>query len=71
MKFLEEITRRTPLLLADDVLGELDARRKARFWDTVGETVQVLATGTEVPAIPSRKPLQLFAVSGGDFKRHV
>ncbi len=38
-----------PLVLADDVLGELDAGRRARFWSAIEPGTQVLATGTAVP----------------------
>ncbi len=38
-----------PLLLADDVLGELDPERRRRFWTTLGEARQVIATGTSLP----------------------
>ncbi len=38
-----------PILLADDVVGELDPRRRERFWSAIAPEVQVLATGTEIP----------------------
>lgn len=38
-----------PVILADDVLGELDEVRRQAFWTAVGETHQVLATGTTPP----------------------
>ena len=38
-----------PVVLADDVLGELDAGRRARFWSAIEPGTQVLATGTAVP----------------------
>lgn len=38
-----------PVLLADDVLGELDAMRRARFWSAVDADSQVIATGTHLP----------------------
>jgi len=38
-----------PLVLADDILSELDARRKVGFWSALGDTSQVLATGTVPP----------------------
>lgn len=38
-----------PVLLADDVLGELDPARRERFWAAVPPTAQVLATGTTAP----------------------
>lgn len=38
-----------PIILADDVLGELDAERRAGFWSALPEDWQVIATGTELP----------------------
>ena len=41
-----------PVLLADDVLGELDPIRGQGFWRACPEDIQVVATGTELPAEP-------------------
>ncbi len=38
-----------PIVLADDVLGELDAGRRRRFWAAVNPESQVIATGTHLP----------------------
>ncbi len=38
-----------PVVLADDVLGELDAARRARFWTAIEPGTQVFATGTAPP----------------------
>ena len=38
-----------PVLLADDVLGELDTGRRRRFWSAIDPEAQVIATGTELP----------------------
>ena len=39
-----------PVILADDVLGELDEQRRRSFWAAIGEGHQVIATGTTPPA---------------------
>ena len=39
----------TPVLLCDDVLGELDPERRARFWNALDHDPQVIATGTSLP----------------------
>ena len=39
----------TPVLLCDDVLGELDPARRARFWLALEDDPQVIATGTSLP----------------------
>ncbi|MFM2131145.1 MAG: DNA replication/repair protein RecF [Opitutales bacterium] len=38
-----------PVILADDVLGELDEVRRSAFWKEIGEGHQVIATGTRPP----------------------
>lgn len=55
-----------PVLLADDVLGELDPDRRRRFWAALGEERQVLATGTELPAA-ELGAWEIFRVSAGGF----
>ena len=55
-----------PVLLADDVLGELDPVRRTRFWAAVPETAQVIATGTEAPN-GDLGEWQVFRVEGGNF----
>lgn len=39
-----------PVVLADDVLGELDPVRKAGFWKACPKDIQIVATGTEAPS---------------------
>jgi DNA replication and repair protein RecF len=41
----------TPVLLCDDVLGELDPERRQKFWDSLEGEPQVIATGTSLPAV--------------------
>ena len=55
-----------PLLLADDVLGELDPARRRRFWATLGVERQVIATGTSLPDA-ELGAWEVFNVSGGTF----
>jgi DNA replication and repair protein RecF len=43
-----------PVLLCDDVLGELDAQRRERFWASLDAGSQVIATGTARPAEAAR-----------------
>lgn len=38
-----------PVLLVDDVLGELDPQRKSGFWRACPADLQIVATGTELP----------------------
>ncbi len=55
-----------PVLLADDVLGELDPARRQRFWKAIGPECQVLATGTSLPDAELGE-WQVFRVENGQF----
>ena len=56
-----------PILLADDVLGELDTQRRARFWASLGTARQVIATGTQLPDADLGQ-WQIFEVLNGSFQ---
>ena len=56
-----------PVLLVDDVLGELDPERKARFWEILDSDVQLIATGTESPRQADREDWRVFSVESGRF----
>lgn len=53
----------TPVLLCDDVLGELDPVRRERFWASLEHDPQVIATGTSLPA--DAAGWQVLKVEGG------
>lgn len=55
-----------PVLLADDVLGELDPARRARFWSAVDHESQIIATGTHLPEA-ELGTWQVFEVREGAF----
>ncbi len=55
-----------PVLLADDVLGELDPQRRARFWSAIDPESQVIATGTQLPEA-DRGVWQVFEAIDGAF----
>jgi DNA replication and repair protein RecF len=61
-------SRVRPVLLADDVLGELDPERRRQFWGAVDPESQVIATGTQPPD-PAHGPWQVFTVAEGAFTR--
>lgn len=54
-----------PVVLADDVLGELDPARRARFWSSIDPDAQVIATGTQLPDA-DLGCWQVFQVAGGE-----
>jgi DNA replication and repair protein RecF len=55
-----------PVLLADDVLGELDPARRLRFWSAIDPESQVIATGT-IPPGAGLGAWQVFEVADGTF----
>jgi DNA replication and repair protein RecF len=54
------------VLLADDVLGELDPARRRRFWAAIDPASQVIATGTSLPDA-ALGAWQVFEVADGTF----
>ncbi len=56
-----------PVLLADDVLGELDPDRRRRFWSAIDPESQVIATGTHLPEA-ELGAWQVFQVRDGTFE---
>ncbi len=56
-----------PVLLCDDVLGELDPVRRRKFWGAVDAESQVIATGTSLPDAELGE-WQVFAVKDGTFE---
>ena len=56
-----------PVLLADDVLGELDPERRRRFWTAIDPESQMIATGTALPDA-ALGHWQVFNVAGGAFQ---
>jgi DNA replication and repair protein RecF len=64
--WFHKCSRVRPVLLADDVLGELDPGRRERFWAALDRESQVIATGTAPPDV-SLGDWQVFAVAGGVF----
>jgi DNA replication and repair protein RecF len=55
-----------PVLLADDVLGELDPGRRERFWSAIDPESQIIATGTHLPDA-ELGTWQVFDVNDGTF----
>jgi DNA replication and repair protein RecF len=55
-----------PVLLADDVLGELDPLRRHRFWSVMDPESQIIATGTRLPEA-ELGAWQVFEVADGAF----
>lgn len=65
--FLEAARKIRPVLLADDIIGELDPVRREGFWRALGSERQVIATGTVAPPAGAERLWQLFEVKDGTF----
>ena len=68
LQYLRHVSGAVPVLVADDILEELDNRRKSNFWKAVGESVQVMAAGTAIPSVESPVSWQVFHVTDGKFE---
>ncbi len=67
--FVRQVRDQTPLILADDVLGELDDERKANFKQLLPPEAQVFATGTSFPSPCEADKWETFRVSSGTFSK--
>ena len=56
-----------PVLLADDILRDLDPERRARFWESIDHDCQIFATGTEVPQLLMKDDWEIWRVEEGSF----
>lgn len=63
--YFKEKSGTIPIILADDILGELDPARKERFWKAIDLDTQVIATGTHLPE--ELDHWQVFSVENGTF----
>jgi len=57
-----------PILLMDDILGELDADRRKQFWNALDPECQVIASGTSIPITDSKTDWRVFEVAEGAFE---
>jgi DNA replication and repair protein RecF len=65
--WVHERTGVRPVLLADDVLGELDPVRRRQFWASIDPESQIIATGTSRPDAELGE-WQIFEVKEGTFE---
>ena len=66
--YLQEHLSIIPILLADDVLGELDSTRRKNFRKLLPPTAQTFATGTSYPSIEDEEVWETFSVKAGLFQ---
>jgi recombinational DNA repair ATPase RecF len=61
---------RTPAVLLDDAVQELDPGRRARFWELLPPEAQWFITGTVRPDVPVRDGFVEWSNSGGLWCQH-
>ena len=64
---IEAVQSITPVVLADDVLGEFDSKRRDGFWNALGAQRQIIATGTTLPVADQTRTWQVKHVAQGTF----
>jgi DNA replication and repair protein RecF len=67
IELIEQETGRKPILLLDDILGELDEARKERFWNIFDHQCQVFGSGTSLPSVSFTRQWNVFSVDRGKF----
>lgn len=65
--WLQRQTSIVPVILADDILNELDRQRRESFWRVLNPDTQVIATGTTEPDALQGRNWEFLQVSGGIF----
>lgn len=65
---IEQTLKVKPVVLLDDILGELDEERKARFWGIFDHGCQVFASGTSLPGRQQDLDWQVMEVQAGSIQ---
>jgi DNA replication and repair protein RecF len=65
LAYFREKLKVAPVLLADDIVNELDPVRRESFWKVIGPESQLIATGT---TRPGGEGWQVFEVEAGNFR---
>lgn len=68
MEYFREKSGMQAVVLADDILGELDPDRSKRFWSSIDPSVQVIATGTVLPSVGIGREWKVYEVDEGAFE---
>jgi len=67
--YLREALGIAPVVLADDVLGELDPSRETGFWKACDRDLQTIATGTDAARLGDASGWSLIEVREGEFRQ--
>lgn len=62
-----EISKIQPIIMIDDVLGQLDPYRSQSFWRAIEPNTQVIATGTTLQSALSANEWNHYRVEGGTY----
>ena len=54
-EMLKKYLHTEPIILCDDILGELDNHRRNCFWDCISVSAQIIATATEKPSLENNR----------------
>ncbi len=66
LSWCREEGREEPVVLADDIVGELDEKRRGGFWELLRPCPQIIATGTAVPREFGGEEWKVWRVHGGN-----
>lgn len=65
--YFKSCLKTAPVVLADDILGQLDTHRQKSFWSWVHGSSQIICTGTSLPSLPFAWSFKTITVQAGDF----
>ena len=68
VELIKSHKKEAPLLLLDDITGELDPTRRRGLWDTLPPECQIFACGTEFPQELDAKDWQVWNVHEGMYR---
>jgi len=67
--FLKSYSGKSPIILADDILGQLDPERQKRFWAAIDSDCQIFASGTTLAPDPPGSKWIVWKVEDGKVTR--
>ena len=68
LRIFEISTGFMPVLIIDDILGELDNERREAFWNIMLKIPQVFVSGTQIPDQCRKEEWQVLVVENGTFR---
>lgn len=69
LEFIRKETGRSPVLLLDDVLSELDYQKQKKLLEMIDGSFQCLITSTEIPAFLKNREMSEFHIENGNIER--